>query len=269
MEFLPPYMVLSFGLHKNNLFARLLDSRNPWNVRYFFIVQEDGQEATTRSTSRKTSHLDETEREEEAEGSGFRIPGQFVAWRIWKLWSLIAWLLNWWVPFCTPFVPSAMCFDPHWEVSEFRREGIEVAEEDLVEFSTDGILTDINLAGTTSDEELGLLMSQLFSRFIELVADSWLELPAGNAGFRALSASLANKAKEHCNSLKSCFPAMYSKQLLLRGGQSAQVRIAFFLDFGPATGAVGSESNELQVAFGRLSLRRCGLFGSAGFREAC
>ena len=57
-------------------------------------------------------------------------------------------------------------------MSEFRREGIEVAEEDLVEFSTDGILTDINLAGTTSDEELGLLMTQLFSRFIELVADS-------------------------------------------------------------------------------------------------
>jgi len=106
-----------------------------------FTSEEDGQEATTRSTSRKTSHLDETEREE--------------------------------------------------EVSEFRRDGLEVAEEDLVEFSTDGILTDINLAATTSDEELG------------------------NAGFRALSASLANK--------------------------------------------VGN--------LRRLSLRRCGLFGSAGFRE--
>ena len=56
----------------------------------------------------------------------------------------------------------------------------------------------------------------------------------------------------------------------LRGGQSAKVRIAFVLDFHPATvGAVGSESNELQVPSGRLSLRRCGLFGSAGFREAC
>lgn len=60
-------------------------------------------------------------------------------------------------------------------MSEFRRDGLEVAEEDLVEFSTDGILTDINLAGTTSDEELGPLMSHLFSRFfieLVLVADS-------------------------------------------------------------------------------------------------
>ena len=46
-------------------------------------------------------------------------------------------------------------FEP-WEVLE-GREDFEIKEEDLVEFSTDGILTDINLAGTTPDEELGLL----------------------------------------------------------------------------------------------------------------
>lgn len=77
------------------------------------------------------------------------------------------------------------------EVLEVRPEDFEIKEEDLVEFSTDGILTDINLAGTTPDEELG------------------------NAGFQALSLSLANK--------------------------------------------VGN--------LRRLSLRRCGLSGSAGFRE--
>ena len=75
------------------------------------------------------------------------------------------------------------------EVPEFRREDIEVGEEDLVEFSTDGILTDINLAGTTADEELG--PTQKVICFL-LLAESWAT--PGNARFHALSLSLAHKA---------------------------------------------------------------------------
>lgn len=77
------------------------------------------------------------------------------------------------------------------EVVYRRQDEIEVTQDDLVEFATDGILTDINLAGSTPQEELG------------------------NAGFKNLSLSLAHKV----SSLK------------------------------------------------RLSLRRVGLFGAAGFKE--
>lgn len=54
-------------------------------------------------------------------------------------------------------------------------EQFEIREEDLVEFVTDGMLTDINLAASTPDEELGPVRARGMALFSSLSLVDWWE----------------------------------------------------------------------------------------------